>query len=172
MIYTVECSFVNAAQEADWNTFYSHTKLPALISVPGFRSSQRFKALTPGCPAYLAIHTVTGPEVLTSDAYREKGGGNFARWQEQITDWHRNLYDGIDLAPAVGEQQYLLLCQTGPAPLRQLGAEPVSLHAVGLDRRPERRWLAVWDRGRDSPIEGLLSEVSLYLPMGKQLLNI
>ncbi len=172
MIYTVECSFVNAAQEADWNAFYSNTKLPALISVPGFRSSQRFKALTPGCPAYLAIHTVTGPEVLASDAYREKGGGNFARWQEQITDWRRNLYDGIDLAPAVGEQQYLLLGHTGPAPLRQLGAAPVSLHAVGLDRRPEHRWLAVWDRGWKSPIEGLLSDVSLYLPMGKQLLSV
>jgi hypothetical protein len=172
MIYTVECNFVNSTQEADWNNFYSRTKLPALISVPGFRSSQRFKALTPGCPTYLAIHTVTGPEVLTSDAYREKGGGNFASWQNQITDWHRNLYDGIDMAPGVEEGQCLLLCHTGPDPLRQLATTPMPLHAVGLDRRHEHRWMARWDSDRKSPIEKLPSGVSLYMPIGRQLLNV
>ncbi len=171
MIYTVECSFVNSAQEADWNDFYSRIKLPALISVPGFRSSQRFKALTPGCPTYLAIHTVTGPEVLASAAYREKGGGNFARWQSHITDWRRNLYDGVDMAPAVDEGQRLLLCHAGSDPLRRLGVEPASLHAAGLDRRPERRWMATWDDAAPPP-EGFPAEVSLYAPLGKRLVNL
>lgn len=43
MIYTVECSFADLDSEAEWNDFYSFEKLPALISVTGFHTSQRFK---------------------------------------------------------------------------------------------------------------------------------
>uniref|UniRef100_A6W031 Uncharacterized protein n=1 Tax=Marinomonas sp. (strain MWYL1) TaxID=400668 RepID=A6W031_MARMS len=25
--------------------------------------------------------------------YKQAGSGNFAKWQEHITDWHRNIYD-------------------------------------------------------------------------------
>lgn len=106
MIYTVECSFADAASEAEWNDFYSLNKLPALISVGGFHTSQRFRALSAGCPVYLAIHSIDNLDVLQGDEYREKGGGNFARWQQHITDWHRNLYDGLDRAPAVGAAEY------------------------------------------------------------------
>nr|BFE98121.1 hypothetical protein GCM10020185_86570 [Pseudomonas brassicacearum subsp. brassicacearum] len=55
--------------------FYSlEKKLPALISVSGFSSSQRFKALSDNCPAYLALHSVDTPAVLQSDEYRQKKG--------------------------------------------------------------------------------------------------
>lgn len=43
MIYTVECSFTDPTAEDGWNVFYSDEKLPALISVRGFLTSQRFK---------------------------------------------------------------------------------------------------------------------------------
>ena len=101
MIYTVECSFADPGSEAQWNDFYTLEKLPALISVVGFHTSQRFKALTDGCPVYLAVHTMDGLDVLVGEEYRRKGGGNFASWQQHITDWHRNLYSDIGLAPAV-----------------------------------------------------------------------
>ncbi len=73
MIYTVECNYAEPASEAEWNAFYSLEKLPALISVSGFSSSQRFKALSDNCPAYLALHSVDTPAVLQSDEYRQKG---------------------------------------------------------------------------------------------------
>lgn len=91
MIYTVECSFADPASEAEWNSFYSLQKLPALISVRGFDTSQRFKACGPGCPTYLALHSIESLEVLLGEDYARKGGGNFARWQRHITHWHRNL---------------------------------------------------------------------------------
>lgn len=145
MIYTVECSFANADaedtnSEAEWNDFYSFDKLPALISVTGFHTSQRFKALTPGCPVYLAIHTIDGPDILTGIEYRQKGGGNFARWQHHITDWHRNLYRGIDPAPALNADEYLVL-STGrdPDALIKMGLAPLALNAVGLEKFPEHR---------------------------------
>ena len=55
MLYTVECNYTDPESEQEWNTFYSQQKLPALISVAGFSSSQRFKALKPGGSRYLAI---------------------------------------------------------------------------------------------------------------------
>lgn len=75
MIYTVECSFADPVSEAQWNDFYSLEKLPALISVSGFHTSQRFKAISAGCPVYLAMHSIDGLAVLESDEYRQKGGG-------------------------------------------------------------------------------------------------
>lgn len=77
MIYTVECNYAAPASEAEWNGFYSLEKLPALISVSGFSSSQRFKALSGNCPAYLALHSVDTLAVLQSDEYRQKGGQFF-----------------------------------------------------------------------------------------------
>lgn len=73
MLYTVECNYTDPESEQEWNTFYSQQKLPALISVAGFSSSQRFKALKPCGSRYLAIHTVKYAEVLTSEEYKLKG---------------------------------------------------------------------------------------------------
>ncbi|MBN3841126.1 sugar ABC transporter [Burkholderia sp. Ac-20349] len=169
MIYTVECSFADLGSEAEWNDFYSLEKLPALISVTGFHTSQRFKAISGGCPVYLAIHTIDGHDVLTGDEYRRKGGGNFAKWQQHITDWHRNLYSDIGVAPAVKDGEYLALCAGGPDPLIRLGLEPLAMQAVALERFPERRWLAVLPRHSAQLVENLPEGIHLYAPMTPQL---
>lgn len=169
MIYTVECSFADPAGEATWNDFYSLEKLPALISVGGFHTSQRFKALNAGCPVYLAMHSIDGPEVLAGDEYRRKGGGNFARWQQHIVDWHRNLYRGLDRVPAVGENQRLVLSAAGPDPLLRMGLVPRGMQAAALDKFPEHRWLAVLDKPLDIGTEPLPEGVDLYAPMTEQL---
>ncbi|WP_413732145.1 sugar ABC transporter [Sodalis sp. RH20] len=140
MLYIVECTYANPGSEEDWNEFYSREKLPALVSVTGFSTSQRFRALKPGCPVYLAIHTIKDADVISSDEYRLKGGGNFSRWQEHITDWHRNLYECEGPAPAVSSDELLLLSarpigfiETG------LGYRALAMQASGLDKSPERR---------------------------------
>ncbi|STU95486.1 ribosomal protein S4 [Klebsiella pneumoniae] len=89
MLYVVECAYTDPQSEAAWNTFYNQEKLPALVSVPGFYASQRFRALSEGCPCYLALHDIHDATVIDSDAYRRNGGGHFARWQSAIADWHR-----------------------------------------------------------------------------------
>ncbi|VWC59373.1 hypothetical protein BLA18112_00750 [Burkholderia lata] len=169
MIYTVECSFADLDSEAEWNDFYSLDKLPALISVSGFHTSQRFKAITGGCPVYLAIHTIDGLDVLTGDEYRRKGGGNFAKWQQHITDWHRNLYSDIGFAPAVKEGEHLALSARGPDPLIRLGLEPLAMQAVALEKFPERRWLAVVPRNSARLVDALPEGIHLYAPMTEQL---
>ncbi|GAB7536498.1 sugar ABC transporter [Burkholderia sp. 3C] len=169
MIYTVECSFADSDCEAEWNDFYSLEKLPALISVTGFQTSQRFKSISSGCPVYLAVHTIDGLDVLTGDEYRLKGGGNFARWQQHITDWHRNLYSDIGLAPAVNADELLVLCASGPGPLIEMGLTPLSMQAVALEKFPARRWLAKLPRQAAQRVGGMFEDVHFYAPMTEQL---
>ena len=85
MLYVVECAYTDPQSETAWNTFYNQEKLPALVSVPGFYASQRFRALSEECPRYLALHDIHDATVIDSDAYRRNGGGHFARWQSAIT---------------------------------------------------------------------------------------
>lgn len=169
MIYTVECGYIDPASEAEWNDFYSRDKLPALVSVGGFHTSQRFKAMSGAGPTYLALHSIDNPEVLQGDDYRQKGGGNFARWQPHISDWRRNLYRGLDRAPAVHAGEYLAISHVGPEPLARMGLVPHRMQAIGLDRCPGERWLAILTshaaRGRDEVPNG----VHLYAPMTSQL---
>lgn len=169
MIYTVECSFADPGSEAEWNDFYSLEKLPALISVSGLQTSQRFKSLSAGCPVYLAMHSIDGLAVLEDDEYRQKGGGNFARWQQHITDWHRNLYNGLERAPALGEGDHLIVSAVGPEPLIEMGLEPDLMRAVALDKFPESRWLAKLDSAIGLSVETLPKDVHLYAPMTAQL---
>lgn len=169
MIYTVECSFADPGSEAEWNDFYSLDKLPALISVRGFHTSQRFKALSGGCPVYLALHSIDGLETLTDEEYRRKGGGNFARWQQHITDWHRNLYDGIERAPAIAEGEYLALSATDPEPLIRLDLTPSAMQAVAMEKFPEHRWLAKVARVTPLDLDHLPEGVHVYAPMTTQL---
>lgn len=167
MIYTVECNYADPASEVEWNAFYSLEKLPALISVSGFSSSQRFKALSGDCPAYLALHSVDTLAVLQSDEYRQKGGGNFSRWQSHITDWRRNLYAGLDRAVAVGADEFLLVSEQGPQVLIESGLTPIALHAVALDGTPAHRWLAKLDCAQARAID--LPGLNVYRAMTAQL---
>ncbi|RQR25519.1 sugar ABC transporter [Burkholderia sp. Bp9143] len=170
MIYAVECSIAEPAVEAEWNDFYSRVKLPALISVSGFRTSQRFRALDGDGdgPVYLALHTIDGPDVLTSDEYRDKGGGNFARWQPHIVAWRRNVYDSATPAPAVSGHQWLAVCDDD-APFARAGIAAMAMQAVALDRLPATRWLAVLDRDQARLASGTATR--RYAPMGDRLVS-
>lgn len=172
MIYTVECSFNDPAKEAEWNEFYSNDKLPALISVNGFFTSQRFIALTDDCPRYLAIHSIDEVDVLTSQHYKQAGGGNFAKWQEHITDWHRNIYDMPKRAQAVNEEDYLLCSEESPQALLDLSLEPIPLNAIALDKHPAKRWLALASQLSLEDIQSSSAKIHIYQAMGKQLVSL
>lgn len=171
MFYTVECSYNDPETEAEWNAFYSQKKLPALISVAGFTTSQRFRAVNTGCPVYLAIHTINDADILSSEDYRLKGGGNFSRWQVCITDWHRNLYEGNGLAPAISSGQILLLSVKPIDFLEaELGCRGLEMLAVGLDKSPRYRIAYVLLVEMVSLFKGMPG-VYLYEPLTPQLLS-
>lgn len=166
MIYTVECSYADPGSEAQWNDFYSWDKLPALISVSGFQTSQRLRALSTACATYLAVHTVDSLAVLNSAEYALKGGGSFARWQAHITDWYRNLYAADGAALAVRANDVLVVSTAGPQGLLALGLDTMAWQAVALAQTPARRWVAVMARERAA---GLGAGFDVYEPMGEQL---
>ncbi|EDX9717224.1 sugar ABC transporter [Salmonella enterica subsp. salamae] len=169
MLYIVECSYNDPGSEDEWNDFYNEEKLPALTSVAGFWSSQRFRAVKPGCPVYLAIHTVRDAHVLTSDDYRQKGGGRFSCGQEYIADWHRNLYACESPAPAVSSDEIMVI---SAQPIRfietELGYRPLEMQVAGPDKFPERRIIYVLARENIS----LLAELPgtyFYEPLTPQI---
>lgn len=170
MFYTVECNYTDPESEQEWNAFYSLEKLPALISVTGFSSSQRFKALKPGGPRYLAIHTVKYAEVLTSEEYKLKGGCNFSRWQNHITDWHRNLYECKGTAPAVASGEILLLSTQPLSFIEGLGYPALQMQASGPEKMPARRIAYVVTREIAAQLADMPG-ACLYAPLTPQLTN-
>ncbi|MCE0495555.1 hypothetical protein [Vibrio salinus] len=170
MIYTVECDYSSAETEAAWNDFYTLNKLPALIHVNGFLTSQRFITENEAHPAYLAVHSIRNADILISDDYRRKGGGNFAKWQDCITNWRRNTYCGIQFAPPVNNNEYLLLSTKNEPILSELGINSYLLQATSLDKNPEKRWLAKIHHSQWQSVNSLFSQdTCVYRPLTTQL---
>lgn len=169
MLYTVECSYTDRTSEAEWNDFYSDQKLPSLISVSGFLTSQRFRALKSKRPVYLAVHTIKALSVLLSDEYCLKGGGHFARWQMHLTDWYRNVYEYEGIAPSVSPNQILVLSRH-PVPDIEFipGIRGMSMLASGLDKHPQTRVLYCVPRAMQAQLADV-PETVLYEPLTMQL---
>ncbi|MCW2483007.1 sugar ABC transporter, partial [Candidatus Symbiopectobacterium sp. NZEC135] len=107
--------------------------------------------------------------ILSSEDYRLKGGGNFSRWQDCITDWYRNLYEGEGLAPAISSDEILLLSVKPIDFLEtELGYRGLEMHAVGLDKSPDYRVAYVLPVEKASLFTDM-SGVSLYGPLTPQL---
>ncbi|ENY2965849.1 sugar ABC transporter [Salmonella enterica] len=169
MLYIVECSYNDPRSESEWNEFYNHEKLPALVSVTGFRTSQRFRAVKSGSPVYIAIHTVEDAKILSSDEYWLKGGGNFSRWQPYITDWHRNLYECNTSVPPVSPDEILLLSTQSISFIEtELGYQALEMEAVGLDKSPKHRVAYILPREHASLLEDIPG-VYLYESFTTQL---
>src|SRR5229473_1347295 len=75
MIYMVEMNLLDIARRAEWDAWYvAHQH--RLLSIPGFRASQRFESIHPAVSPFVALHEVDSADVLTSPAYRGKAGPN------------------------------------------------------------------------------------------------
>src|SRR5262245_50301667 len=73
MIYMVEMTLLETARRAEWDAWYvAHQH--QLLTIPGFRASQRFEAIHTAESAFVALHEVDSPEVFVSSPYRAKGG--------------------------------------------------------------------------------------------------
>jgi hypothetical protein len=165
----VECSFTDSVREAEWNRYYSGAKLDSVLAVPGFRTSQRFRALDSLRAPYLAIHTVASIDVLAGTTYKSGGGGSFGEWQLYITDWKRNLFDGCDVAPDVALDERLLVNDRLPAELDTAGLDVLLLRAVGLDLSTPQRAIATVRASDRSRIEAARrSGFRVYEPMMSQ----
>ena len=100
-IYSVEMHSPHPERLAEWHAWYlAHIRV--LLTVPGFRASQRFEAVVGTHLHYLALHEVESAALFDSEAYRSRGGpASTGEWRQLQTNWHRNLLEGLDQTPAV-----------------------------------------------------------------------
>lgn len=142
MLYMVEMDLSDRQREREWNDWYA-AHLTKLLSMPGFRSAQRFKAAPPAVSPYLAIYDIDSASVLTSNVYRSGGGPSSpGEWTSIMVDWYPNLFDA-EQAPDVPLGAYLVVVdrQTPSEPPLPIGVS--ALRCVGLDRTVHERGIAI-----------------------------
>lgn len=144
MLYMVEMDFRNPAREADWHVWYLGHVARLIRTVPGFRASQRFRAITPTPSPWLAMHDVVSGTVFESQEYRANGGpASTGEWQAEHTNWYRNLFAGIDNTPDVLPDAHLLVLEGATEVPQPHAANVIRLISVGLDRSSAGRGIAI-----------------------------
>jgi hypothetical protein len=141
MIYMVEMALLDTARRAEWDAWYvAHQH--RLLSIPGFRASQRFEAIHAAESPFVALHEVDSPEIFTTPSYRAKAGpSNTGEWQAKMGNWHRNVFS-LDRTPDVPLDARLVVVEHDGSKLPD-NVSVKWMEAVGLDRSVQRRGLAV-----------------------------
>ena len=147
MIYMVDHIFANPQTEPAWHEWYAGY-LQKLLSVPGFGSAQRFKAIAETPSRFLAMYSVESAAVYESQGYKNIGGGGSqsARFHADYQLWTRNLFEGAADVPVVNEGQcvYALDSDTDDCQL-PLAQKPLWLKSVGLHQTTRYRAMVVVD---------------------------
>ena len=142
MIYMVEMVLLETVRRTEWDAWYlAHQH--RLLSIPGFRASQRFEAIHTTESPFVALHEVDSPELFARPQYRVKGGpSNTGEWEVKMGHWHRNLF-GADHTPDVPMDARLVLVEEGSGHMLLDHVSVRWMDTVGLDRSVARRGLAV-----------------------------
>ena len=169
MIYMVEMDMPHPEREAEWHAWYlAHIRV--LLSVPGFRASQRFKATLATPAPYLALHEVASAALFDSETYRGRGGpASVGEWRALQTNWQRNLLEGLEETPEVPPDAHLLVLRARDAAL-PVGISVSWLRGAGLDRTIGELGLAVV--GDPAPLSGLAAmdpRIRLYRPISGKI---
>jgi hypothetical protein len=170
VIYMVEMDMRLDDKEAEWHEWYvAHIRV--LLSVPGFRASQRFQSILPAPAPYLALHQVDSGAIFDSPEYRSRGGpGSTGDWRERHSNWRRNLLEGLDATPEVAPKSHLLRLENARDVALPAGVSLAWTKAVGLDRDAQEFGLAVIDD--PAPLLDLAhrdTRVRLYRPISEKL---
>ena len=170
MIYMVEMDFPHPERLAEWHAWYfAHIRV--LLTVPGFRASQRFQAITPTPSPYLALHEVASPAIFESPEYRARGGpASTGEWRHLQTNWHRNLFDGLDETPEVPEDKFVVVLRDARDDGVPVDAPIAWLRGVGLDGTTRECGIAiVADPAPLVEIAGRDARVRVYRPISEKI---
>ena len=167
MIYMVELALLDTGRRAEWDPWYvAHQR--RLLSIPGFRASQRFEAIHTVESPFVALHEVDSPEIFAGPLYRAKGGpSNTGEWQAKMGHWHRNLF-GADHTPDVPMDARLVVVEEGGEPGMPDHVLVRWMEAVGLDRSVRRRGLVVMPPATADRLVGT-PDIRVLKPIGPRL---
>ena len=161
----VEMDLPDRSREAAWHQWYA-SHIGKLLTVEGFHASQRFLSRTPTPSPFLAIHDVQGPEVFESVSYKAVGGpSGTGEWQPLMTNWYRNLFDGIDRLPEVSTDQILVVLDEGAVAPADLEGRVTWLSIAGLDRSAQHRGLLVLDTDADATAFAEIEGARIFEPI-------
>jgi hypothetical protein len=143
VIYMVEMDFPHPGRLREWHDWYlAHIRV--LLTVPGFRASQRFQAIVETPAPYLALHEVASAALFGSPAYRSRGGpASTGEWRQLQTNWRRNLLDGLDETPDVPADRHVLLLDEARDVRLPADIGVTWLRGIGLDSTIKECGLAV-----------------------------
>jgi hypothetical protein len=143
MIFMSQSGLIDPRRDADWDRWYID-HLRVMVSVKGVESAQRFKTTRSGYSPSLAMYSMESPAVFEDPYYLSiRGLGEFQNLIERRY-YRRNLFAGLDLAPAVLADQRLLIWDTA-APCEVDDVHFTWLEAVAIDKSTPYRGIAVID---------------------------
>lgn len=142
MIFMSQSGLTDQAREAQWDEWYiGHLRIMA--TVPGVSSAQRFKTDTPGHSPSLAIYSFASADIFKDPYYLSIRG--MGEWQALVDKryYKRNLFEGLEYAPQVGDDARMLVADRERAGGAVAGIEFTWLECVGIDRSTPYRGIAV-----------------------------
>ena len=142
MIFMSQSGLTDARRAPDWDLWYAD-HLRIMLTVPGISSAQRFMTQTPGRSPSLAMYSIAGAEVFDDPYYRSVRG--LGAWQP-LVDRHyyqRNLFSGLDRAPAVERTCCLLVADRASEDQALADLGLTWLVCVGIDRSTPLRGIGV-----------------------------
>jgi len=151
-VYIVRCNFAEPGKEQAWNEWYSGPKIAQMLRKPHFRSCQRFRRTGGSGRDYLALWVLSSPDAFKTREYTSDWG--FFDWQQYITDWSRDLFDG----GAKREQDFAV---TPGGALEVIAFDGISAADAEAARselarsEPDILWLPVIGLDRHTPLIGL-----------------
>lgn len=163
MIFMSQSGLTDPSREGDWDRWYrDHLRLMA--SVDGVESAQRFKTRTPGYSPSLAMYSMESAAVFQDPYYQSiRGLGEFLPLIDRRF-YHRNLFSGLDLAPAVTSDQVLLVWDA-QEPMELPGIDFTWLEAVAVDKSTPYRGIAVVEAADAADAAGIAngSRIARYV---------
>jgi hypothetical protein len=164
MIFMSQSGLIDQRRDPDWDVWYLE-HLRVMASVTGIESAQRFKTDAANRSPSLAMYSMASAAVFEDPYYLSiRGLGEF----REIVDhryYHRNLFAGLDLAPAVGPDQLLLVWDRAE-PREARGFEMTWLEAVAVDKSTPYRGIAVIDAARALSVPAQVG-IACYRPVSR-----
>ena len=133
MIYMVEMDFPHPERLPEWHDWYlAHIRV--LLTVRGFRASQRFQAVASGRRALpRAARGFRARDVRERRLSLARRAGLDRRMAALQTNWRRNLLEGLDETPDVPADRHVLLLDEARDVSLPAGIGVTWLRGVGLD---------------------------------------
>ena len=159
MIFMSQSGLTDTRRAADWDVWYvDHLRI--MLTVPGISSAQRFVTDAPDRSPSLAMYSIAGAEVFDDPYYRSVRG--LGEWQPLVDRryYQRNLFSGLDRAPAVDRGSFLLVADRPSEDPALADLALTWLACVGIDRSTPLRGIAVVE-ARPLPRAG----VAVYRPV-------